>query len=189
MVMRKRQQAPGELERVRQFVNTLEVDTGDETLDGPSQLRDWLVESGLASRQIKVTRADLERAIALREALRAILLAHNGGRAPRARAYRTLDEVARRASLELRFDRHGGASVQPAAGGVDGALGRLLAIVHGAIAEGSWARLKACRDPSCEWAFYDNTKNRSGAWCTMDVCGNRAKARTYRERHTASVPQ
>jgi predicted RNA-binding Zn ribbon-like protein len=65
---------------------------------------------------------------------------------------------------------------------VTGALGRLLAIVSGAIADGSWERLKACREHSCEWAFYDHTKNRSGAWCTMDVCGNRAKARAYRER-------
>jgi predicted RNA-binding Zn ribbon-like protein len=189
MVMRKRQQAPGELERVRRFVNTLEVDTGAETLEGPAQLREWLVESGLSSGQIRVTRADLERTIGLREALRAILLAHNGGPAPRAQAYRTLDEVARRAGLELRFDGRGGASVQPAAGGVDGALGRLLAIVHAAIADGSWTRLKACRDPNCEWAFYDYTKNHSGAWCTMEVCGNRAKARAYRERQTTPVPQ
>jgi predicted RNA-binding Zn ribbon-like protein len=187
--MRKRQQAPGELERVRQFVNTLEVDTGAEALSGPPQLRDWLVESGLASRQIRVTRADLGRAITLREAIRAILAAHNDGRSPSARDYHTLDEVGRRAGLELRFDERRGASVQPAAGGVDGALGRLLTIVHGAIADGSWSRLKACRDPTCEWAFYDYTKNRSGAWCTMEVCGNRAKARAYRERHTASVAQ
>jgi predicted RNA-binding Zn ribbon-like protein len=58
-------------------------------------------------------------------------------------------------------------------------------IVHGAIADGTWQRLKACRDHSCEWAFYDHTKNRSGAWCTMEECGNRAKARSYRERHGA----
>ncbi|MGH2778535.1 MAG: CGNR zinc finger domain-containing protein, partial [Actinomycetota bacterium] len=32
-------------------------------------------------------------------------------------------------------------------------------------------------------AFYDHSKNRSGKWCTMRVCGNRAKTRAYRERH------
>jgi predicted RNA-binding Zn ribbon-like protein len=185
--MRKRQQAPGELERVRGFVNTLELDTGADTLDGPAQLRSWLVESGLAPGEIRVARPDLGRAIALREALRTILLAHNGGTSPRARDYQTLDDVARRAGLELRFDQRGGSAVQSAAGGVDGALGRLLAIVHTAIADGTWTRLKACRDPSCEWAFYDHSKNRSGTWCTMEECGNRAKARAYRERHTTSV--
>ena len=66
---------------------------------------------------------------------------------------------------------------------VDGGLGRLLAIVHGTLARPEqWRRLKACRLHTCEWAFYDHTKNRSGAWCTMQVCGNRTKARSYRER-------
>jgi predicted RNA-binding Zn ribbon-like protein len=53
------------------------------------------------------------------------------------------------------------------------------------MAAGTWDRLKACRQETCRWAFYDNTKNRSGVWCTMEVCGNRAKARSYRERQSA----
>ena len=68
---------------------------------------------------------------------------------------------------------------------VDAGLGLLLSIVQGAIADGSWGRLKACRLHTCEWAFFDHTKNHSGAWCNMDVCGNRAKARTFRARHDA----
>ncbi len=59
------------------------------------------------------------------------------------------------------------------------------AIVHDSIAQGTWSRLKACREHECEWAFYDHTKNRSGAWCSMQRCGNRAKARAFRERHAA----
>ena len=55
--------------------------------------------------------------------------------------------------------------------------------VHDAMAEGSWARLKACPADNCLWAFYDETKNRSGTWCSMSVCGNRTKARAYRRRH------
>jgi predicted RNA-binding Zn ribbon-like protein len=42
--------------------------------------------------------------------------------------------------------------------------------------------MKACREHTCEWAFYDHTKNHSGTWCTMQVCGNRTKARSYRKR-------
>jgi predicted RNA-binding Zn ribbon-like protein len=183
----KRQQAPSDLETVRAFVNTLEIDTGADALTGPVQLRDWLVGSGLATGGLSVTQAELERATTLREALRAILLAHNDETDPPVPAYRTLDEVARRARLGLRFDEPGTAALQPGAGGVDGALGRLLAIVHRAIADGTWTRLKACREPTCEWAFYDCTKNRSGTWCTMDVCGNRAKARAYRQRRTAAL--
>ena len=64
-------------------------------------------------------------------------------------------------------------------------LGWLLSFVYAATADGTWPRLKACREHTCEWAFYDHTKNRSGAWCSMAVCGNRAKARTYRARRAS----
>ena len=56
------------------------------------------------------------------------------------------------------------------------------AIVQRAIVDGTWARLKACRWDTCQWAFYDTSKNRSGSWCSMAVCGNRAKAAAYRRR-------
>ncbi len=59
---------------------------------------------------------------------------------------------------------------------------RLLVAAVGAASEGTWRRLKACRNEGCRWAFYDGSKNRSGSWCTMDVCGSRAKMRAYRRR-------
>ena len=49
-------------------------------------------------------------------------------------------------------------------------------------AEGTWERLKACRNEDCRWAFYDVSKNRSGSWCDMAVCGARHKMRAYRKR-------
>lgn len=184
MVMKKRQSAPGELERLREFVNTADLEQQTDALSNPQSLRSWLVGQGLVPKDTRVTSADVTRAAQLREALRALLLAHNGLElAPDAAP--TLDAAACRAKLRLRFDQAGTARLEPEATGVAGALGQLLAIVHGSIADGSWRRLKACRDESCEWAFYDHTKNHSGAWCTMEVCGNRAKARTYRARQAA----
>ena len=185
--MRKRQEAPGRLEQVREFVNTLDLNPGLEELREPHDLRDWLIAHGLAPNDLRVSRAELRRAIELREALRAILVSHtDGGHAP-ADACQTLDACAERARVRLHFDDQGGACVHSAAAGVDGALGRLLSIVHDAIADGSWSRLKACRDHTCAWAFYDHTKNRSGAWCTMETCGNRAKARSYRGRRAEAA--
>jgi predicted RNA-binding Zn ribbon-like protein len=93
-----------------------------------------------------------------------------------------LEDAARRAVLEVRFDEHGVATAAPAARGVDGALGRLLAIVAAAQADETWVRLKACPWQTCRWAFYDHSKNRSGRWCRMEVCGNRAKAAAFRAR-------
>jgi predicted RNA-binding Zn ribbon-like protein len=184
--MRKRQEAPGELELVRAFVNTLDVLPGAEELAQPADLRRWLSEHRLASPGLHVSAADLRRALQFREALRAVLTSHTEGTPVPPEACRSLDEVARRARLSLSFEEQDGAALEPEAGGVDGALGRLATIIHSAIGQGTWARLKACRDHSCEWAFYDHTKNRSGTWCTMQVCGNRAKARAYRDRRGGS---
>ncbi len=185
MVMAKQQEAPGELEQVRAFVNTADLESGEEHLDSPSSLGSWLADRGLAGGGTEPTAADLERAIALREALREILVAHSSRQPVPQQASETLDAAACRARLRLRFGAGGNSALEPEASGVDAALGRLLAIIHRSIEGGTWQRLKACRLDSCEWAFYDHTKNRSGAWCNMAECGNRAKARAYRERHSA----
>ncbi|WP_285576238.1 CGNR zinc finger domain-containing protein [Actinoallomurus iriomotensis] len=52
------------------------------------------------------------------------------------------------------------------------------------MAEGTWTRLKACREPSCRWAYYDHPRNRRRTWCSMGICGNRAKARASHHRES-----
>ena len=184
--MKKSQDAPGKLEQVRAFVNTLDIETGDDELASVRELVAWLDGAGVAEAGLRATGSDLSRAIELREALRAILLAHTDRSLPPREACAALDSAATRARLRLRFDERGATTLEPQSAGVSAALGRLVAIVHDSIAAGTWERLKACREHTCEWAFYDHTKNRSGTWCTMDVCGNRAKARAYRERRAAA---
>ena len=180
--MRKRQQAPGELEDVRAFVNTLDLEQEQEDLASASALGDWLAAHALVDAPVRPTNEDLRTARELREALRALLEANAHG-APAGDAAATLDAAARRARLELRFDEDGRGRLTAGAAGVAGALGRMLAIVDRAMATGTWEHLKACRRESCRWAFYDSTKNHSGVWCNMETCGNRAKASAYRARH------
>jgi predicted RNA-binding Zn ribbon-like protein len=183
--MGERQQAPGNLELVRTFVNTLDLDTEEERLTDADALRAWLIENGLAGEGVQVRPSDLRRALGLREALRATLLTHNGETAEDPHPVETLEATATRARVRLHFDPAGGSRLAPDAGGVDGALGRLLVIVHEAIADHTWERLKACRDHGCAWAFYDATRNHSRTWCDMQSCGNRAKARAYRNRQVS----
>jgi predicted RNA-binding Zn ribbon-like protein len=180
--MSKLQDAPGDLEQVRGFVNTIDIEDGKEELATPEALGVWLGRHGLLDAPIDVSQGDLARARELREALRAVLLSHTARQPAPAEASATLESAARRGRVRLAFKDDGGSALEPDATGVDGSLGRLLAIVHSARADGTWQRLKACREHTCEWAFYDHTKNRSGTWCNMAVCGNRAKARTYRAR-------
>jgi predicted RNA-binding Zn ribbon-like protein len=175
---------PDELEIVQAFVNTAEVESGSDELATPDALAAWLSEHALVEGNVEASEQDLERTRALREAIRALLYVNSGGELdPEAPA--VLDTTAERADLRLRFDA-GGASLIPGAGGVDGAHGRLLAIVAEAMRAGTWARLKACRSDDCRWAFFDGSKNHSRAWCSMAVCGNRAKARAFRERHAGA---
>ena len=179
---RKRQEAPGTLELVREFVNTADLEGEEEEFASPAGLARWLRAHDLLEPDAEVGEKDLERALAVREALRAQLRANNGfERDPQAVA--TLHEAANRAEIALSFDESGASRLEPRTSGADGAIGRLLTIVHEAEHDGTWKRLKACPWDTCHWAFYDNTKNASGVWCTMEVCGNRAKAKAYRERH------
>jgi predicted RNA-binding Zn ribbon-like protein len=131
-------------------------------------LPDWLAERGLSGAQ--------RRARALREALRALVRANNGVALDEA-AVATVNAAARR--LSVRVDASGAVSVT-----TDGdALDHVVAIALGAMMDGSWGRLKACRN--CRWSFYDKSPNRSGTWCSMQLCGNRRKTRAYRRRKTA----
>jgi predicted RNA-binding Zn ribbon-like protein len=170
------------LEVIQDFVNTFEVESESDELGSPALLVDWLVKRSLIDAGAHADEQDLERSRRLRAALRALCHA-NSGEELDVEAPRVLDQAAERAGLRLRFDDSGAATVTPGAGGVDGAHGRLLAIVAEAMRAGTWARLKTCRSDDCQWVFYDASKNHSRAWCSMAVCGNRAKARSFRERH------
>jgi predicted RNA-binding Zn ribbon-like protein len=172
--------APDNLGLVQRFVNSVDLQTGEEELDSPAALSGWLAERGLLGRGTRATAAELERAKEVREGLRSLLLAHNGGTAD-PQVVKHLERVASQAVLRAGF-AGGAPRLEPAAKGVDGALARLLAIVTEAAADGTWQRLKACSDEGCRWAFFDRTKNRSGRWCSMAACGNQQKARAYRER-------
>jgi predicted RNA-binding Zn ribbon-like protein len=85
--------------------------------------------------------------------------------------------------VELRFALDGPRFVRCRRGGLDAALGVVLAIAARGMLDGTWERLKICPGDDCGWAFYDHSRNRSGRWCSMLVCGGRAKARTHYQRH------
>jgi predicted RNA-binding Zn ribbon-like protein len=178
-----RKPAPGDLALVQGFINTHDLEDGTDDLADPETLERWLTEYGLMDSGVPLGHADLEHATRVREALRNVLIANNGGELDPA-AVDTLNAAAKTAELLVRFDlADGDAQLVPVRGGVDGAIGRLLAIVERAQCDGTWERFKGCPDDACGWAFYDWSKNRSATWCSMEVCGNRAKARAYRERH------
>jgi predicted RNA-binding Zn ribbon-like protein len=180
--MTEAQESPHELDLVIDFVNTLDLEEGTDGLATPDGLRSWLVERQmLSSPATVVSESDREGAVRLREALRSLMLANNGG-AHHDDAWRELELVARSGELGAHFDAAGSLRLTPDAGGLAGALARLVVPVAHATSNATWQRVKACRAPDCNWAFYDRSRNRSGVWCEMAVCGNRTKVRAYRQR-------
>jgi predicted RNA-binding Zn ribbon-like protein len=178
-----REPAPGRLALVQMLVNTVDREHGPDLLDEVGGLTDWLEARGLLEPGVVPGAADLEAARAVREALRSLMHANNGApEDPGARA--VLEATAARAELRPTFPSEGPELV-PGCGGVDGALGRVVAATFAAMLDGSWSRLKACPREVCGWAFYDRSSNASATWCSMAVCGGRVKAGAYYRRRRA----
>ena len=172
-----REPAPEPLRLVQAFVNTVDREHGPDLLADAAGLEEWLGRHDLA---VPVRGGEEDAARSAREALRSLLWANNGEPYDAAAAD-VLAGAARRAGLEPTF-APGDAALVPRAGGVDGGIGRILAVAFAAMLDGGWRRLKACPGHRCGWAFYDRSTNASATWCSMQVCGGRAKAGAYYRR-------
>jgi predicted RNA-binding Zn ribbon-like protein len=175
--------APGDLELVRDFVNTLDFPPGTERFEDPAGLALWLADHRLVPLLPSLNDKDLARAKKLREALRAFLLSTTGfPLAPE--ALEAFDDAVGPARLRARTDEDGWLELLPVdEEGLEHAIGRLVSIVFAAQQDGTWSRLKVCAE--CHWALYDHTKNYSAAWCGSQ-CGARVRSRRYRQRHGSS---
>ena len=174
--------APGDLELVRGFINTREHDPDREELTDPAALDAWLQRRGLPVIE-PATEDELARALAFREALRSLALANSTGELdPEALA--ELRAAAGDATLRAWVDDEGQMAIAPSCDGIDSLIARVLSAVATTQETGEWPRMKVCTSNDCLWAFYDRSRNRSRHWCSMDVCGNRAKTRSYRARQS-----
>jgi predicted RNA-binding Zn ribbon-like protein len=173
--------APPPLDIVQAFVNSWDREAGTEAFGSPDELAAWLRGHDLIGRAEPVGQRDVRDAIELREAIRGLLLEHNGD-APSVDARAAFARHAERSPLAARLEDRNRIGLGPARGGVRGAWASLLGAIAQSSAEGTWPRLKACRSDTCQWAFYDHSKNRSSHWCTMEICGARDKMRRYRKR-------
>jgi predicted RNA-binding Zn ribbon-like protein len=160
--------APEPLRLVQRFVNTIDLSHDTEWLTA------FLAEEGHEA----PAAAELDRARRLRESIRELLYENNGQGRPGER-WTELDEAAARARLTVDFETR---TLVPTAEGIDGILGLVAVTCLTAMADGTWPRLKCCRNVACRWSFYDYSRNRSASWCSMQICGNRTKTRAYRLR-------
>jgi predicted RNA-binding Zn ribbon-like protein len=181
-----REPAPGAaLRLLQEFVNTNDIEGGTDALETPERLHDWLADRKLASLAERTTIDEVRRTLEVREGLRALARANNGETLDRDRLA-ALNRSANGIQVVIGLQPDDW-SLQPAGRGVDEFLGIILATVARSMADGSWSRIKACRNDACRWLFYDHSRNRSGTWCTMAICGNRMKSRSYRTRRRGAV--
>jgi predicted RNA-binding Zn ribbon-like protein len=173
--------APGRLDLVRLFVNTLDLPEGQDALGTLDSASAWCRQHGLPP----VSNArELARLRDFREALRELLFGNNGEGSVRS-SWEALRPFARAAQFAVALDPVQGPVLEPGGAGAERTIATMLGIVHEAVANGTWPRLRACRRDTCKFAYYDRSKNGSRAWCSMSSCGNREKAQRRRARDRA----
>ena len=142
-----------------------------------------LARAGLWSAERTPEPAELHLARAVREGIRAILIANSGGPGPAPGELRPLRDVAEGGQVVLGVGPGGQLSLSTSPAELPGPdLLALLLVIRDAQRDGTWPRLKACGNPDCRWAFYDRSHGQVGAWCDMATCGNRIKNRRLRQR-------
>jgi predicted RNA-binding Zn ribbon-like protein len=177
--------APGRLKLVQQFINSLDIEARTEEFQTPADLRNWLVSHRLANRRgPRPTTKDLERTRRFRELLRE-LAAGNSGMPESKRLQKEVNQELATLSFVAALEDGGVATLQPAGKGIERALSQLAAIVIEEMISGRWSRMKVCAEDICRWVFYDHSRSRTSIWCTMAVCGSRAKSRAYYRRRSA----
>jgi predicted RNA-binding Zn ribbon-like protein len=174
---------PAPLRPVQAFLNSIDREHGVEGLTTPEHLRQFLTDFDLAGPRVAIGAAELETALAVREALFDLFVARAGGGA--GASMPALEQAAREGRVEVRIEGHEPRLVATAPG-LAGALAQLIVAVQTAAADGSLRRLKACRRSCCHWLFWDASPPASGVWCSMSVCGNRTKVRRHRAKAARS---
>ena len=175
------QPAPGELALVQRFVNTADLEHGTDRLRDAEGLAGWLAEVGLAGGR---TRSTPPTASAWSPSARRCARCSSPTTATPADrdAVAALGRAAREAPIVVLRRRGARGSLRPRSG-VDGALACAARDRRPRAGRGHLVAPEGVPDRACRWAFYDRSRNRSRTWCAMSVCGNRAKARSYRARH------
>jgi len=173
--------APDPVRLIQRFLNTLDIDRGSDVLDSRSSLEGWLKEVGLVAKVPASPEDGLARATELREAIRDLLVSRNRGRVTPVVASR-FERASGSLSYRVTASTTGDFQLLPTSAGLSKALGAIVAVLIRSDADGSLDRLKVCANDDCQWVYWDGSRNRSGRWCTMALCGNRLKGRAFRQR-------
>ena len=174
--------APGSLRLVQALVNTWNAETGWDLLGTTGEAAGWLAAARLLPPGSALTGPQQAALLELREATRQVLSGHIHRRDDSAAASRLTMALAP-CRLTLAVDPAGGVRLVSADHDpFTRVIGGIAAAIAEAATAGTWSRLKCCPGRRCGWAFYDRSAAGRSRWCSMQICGARAKMRAYRDR-------
>ncbi|WP_272474968.1 CGNR zinc finger domain-containing protein [Baekduia alba] len=166
---------------------------GVETLVTPDDLATWFVRAGVMDAPAPVTRAVLEQARELREAIDALMVAQIEGRPLPTEAITLVDDwlvfAGVRPQLVLDDDATPGARLteRAAADSPRRALGMIALDAAQMLGTAQRSRIRICASETCSGRFFDRSPAGKRRWCSMRTCGNVTKARRHRERQKAGA--
>jgi predicted RNA-binding Zn ribbon-like protein len=185
--------APSPLRWIEELVNSRSVEFDTDEIETVDALERWLAARRLIPAGTTIQASEHARVLRGREGLRALIALNDAAFStpmdrpgqPDAIDMVALDDLARLAretALVVDVTSRPPRLVPRTTAPVEAVFGHLFAAIMLAVANGTWDRLKVCRNPACRWVYYDRSRNRSRSWCSMATCGNRAKARGFRQR-------
>ncbi|MGW1711079.1 CGNR zinc finger domain-containing protein [Streptomyces sp. NPDC002206] len=180
-----KESAPEGLAFVQDLMNTVAAGkprTAD-LLDDLGNAQDWLDQAlaewskttGTSTAGIELTEHDREELRGFRDDLRRAAGQADGD------ALRPLHTAA----IAMQFDGDGHVHPEPRGTGWRRVAALALIEIFQAQQARTWPRLKMCRNDRCATMFYDRSRNNSGVWHDVKVCGNAANLRAYRARQRA----
>ncbi|MET4255749.1 putative RNA-binding Zn ribbon-like protein [Bradyrhizobium sp. S3.12.5] len=185
-------QVPDALANLYDFANTLDLRhfthhgvqhrQADE-LQNLTALGEWMREHGLMERTAAPSQKTFEAALRLRAAIRDYLKCEPVERDRKPAVTAPLNAAMEPFALRVAVIGKDGFALRPAMSDAQAGLSAIVAELYDAASAGTLDRLKMCAADECQRVFFDRSKPGTRRWCQSNLCGNREKTRTYRERH------
>ncbi|MFF7190686.1 CGNR zinc finger domain-containing protein [Streptomyces sp. NPDC008222] len=177
--------APAGLAFVQDFMNTISAgkprtkdllaDLGDAQAWLDQALEQWGEVTGTPMAGIELEAHDQEELRGFRDDLRQAAARGNDDALP----------PLHTAATAIQLSGDGQVRLEPRGTGWRRVAALALIEVFLAQQTGTWPRLKMCRNDRCGTMFFDRSRNNSGVWHNVKICGNAANLRAYRARQRA----
>ena len=185
--------APGALGLAQDLLNTAPAGHKPDLLADLASARTWVSEAtaqwsaatGRPVPEVVLDAGDLHLLQTFRDDLREVIAKEHDGTpdtGPAAPDTRPAAPVLYTAAAALQLGADGSVRLHPQETGPQALVMLVLAALFEDQSASAGRRLKTCRNPRCQVAFYDRSRNASGVWHSVRVCGNAINLRAHRER-------